>query len=516
METILESDSSVASSRAGVVVEREASETSSGNGSVSTNKGVRRRTAMGEYIVPKGEMPLTQLALPCPGPANYDPRWGLTEYSAAQYSIVGRTKQMKPPHAPGSADYNTSGDLVWNKRTKTLKEKGNTHPYGTPPAYQDTPSLGPARYKVVYTDTGKHAPKVSCGSRHLDGVNGHPNALVQPVDTHGVQTPGPNVYDPSTEDRGHVKSFGSSRKTVSDTLGPGPAGYTIDESQNGPDYSLSKRLPAAWQRVLDNPAPNSYDLGTTIGKGVSKSLGARQQSLEKNWVPSPNTYILRDPVKYNGKPKALVSYRPFEHTLKTWPSPSHYLPSGKNLHSAPDYSCRKPCKPCFPDILKYPAQALDSTPAPGHYHKSEKKFTDNDAPAYSMGKRPKRALDDVPGANHYHIRVSHRPDGKKAPTFSMGSRSFPPNKNEFYKNENPAPTAYNRSLDTNSGIKYSMTKRRDMNRKNTNPASNAYSIQKGQTAKGVSTGPKATLKGRGTKFVYAGYALQSSVRLFDA
>ena len=35
--------------------------------------------------------------------------------------------------------------------------------------------------------------------------------------------------------------------------------------------------------------------------------------------------------------------------------------------------------------------------------------------------------DDVPGPNHYLIRVAHRPDGKKAPSFSMGSRSFPPN-----------------------------------------------------------------------------------------
>ncbi len=36
--------------------------------------------------------------------------------------------------------------------------------------------------------------------------------------------------------------------------------------------------------------------------------------------------------------------------------------------------------------------ALDGTPAPGHYQNTEKKFTDNDAPAYSMGKRPKSAV----------------------------------------------------------------------------------------------------------------------------
>ncbi len=51
---------------------------------------------------------------------------------------------------------------------------------------------------------------------------------------------------------------------------------------------------------------------------------------------------------------------------------------------------------------------------------------------------------------------------------------------------------------------------------NSNPAANAYTVKTGQTSRGVCTGPKATLKGRGTSFVYAGYALQSSVRLFDA
>lgn len=47
-------------------------------------------------------------------------------------------------------------------------------------------SVGPARYKVEHNKTGTYGPKWSAASRHMEGVNaGHPNNLVQPVDTHG-------------------------------------------------------------------------------------------------------------------------------------------------------------------------------------------------------------------------------------------------------------------------------------------------------------------------------------------
>ncbi|XP_022081059.1 sperm-tail PG-rich repeat-containing protein 2-like isoform X2 [Acanthaster planci] len=425
-----------------------------------------QRTAMGEYLVPKDGKPLTQLAIPLPGPADYEPKIDLTARTRPQFSIVGRTKQVKAPPIPGPADYNTSGELNWKGKKKTLKEKGQTCPHGTKPSHHLTCSPGPAGYRVTYKDTGKDAPKISAASRHLDGVNvGHPNCLVQPVDTHGVQTPSSSYYHPESHalnDRIH-KSFGTSRKTCNKTLGPGPAGYTIQEGQQGAAYSLSKRLPAKWQQVTDYPAPNVYDVGTTIGTGVAMAIRSRQPLEQKNWVPSPNTYTLRDPLRRSDAPVATVTYRPFSPTLKTWPSPAHYKPTDNTLPTSPRFSCRKFCKPCFPDILKYPAHAPDTTPGPGTYH-SPRRFTDNDYPAFSMGSRPRSKTNDVPGANHYDIRVSHRPDGKKAPEFSMAKRCHPP-----HKNENPGPTAYNPPLDTNDGPKYSMIKRwnglRSMNQK---------------------------------------------------
>ncbi|XP_038054032.1 uncharacterized protein LOC119726447 [Patiria miniata] len=474
---------------------------------------VTRRTAMGEYIVPKDGKPLTQLAIPLPGPADYDPKIDLTRRTRPQFSIVGRTKQVKAPPIPGAADYDTLGDLIWKDKKKTLKDKGKTCPHGTTPSHHLTCSPGPAGYRVTHTDTGKHAPRISVASRHLDGVNvGHPNSLVQPVDTHGVQTPGSSHYHPESHalnDQIH-KSFGINRKICNKTLGPGPAGYTIQEGQQGPAHSLSKRLPAKWQQVTDYPAPNVYDVGTTMGKGVAMGIRSRQPLQQKYWVPSPNTYILRDPLRYSDAPVASVTYRPFSPTLKTWPSPAHYKPTDATLPKSSTFSCRKFCKPCFPDILKYPAHAPDTTPGPGTYH-SPRKFTDNDYPAFSMGSRPKPKTNDVPGANHYHIRVSHRPDGKKAPEFSMAKRCYPP-----HKNENPGPTVYNPPIDTNDGPKHSMSKRWDARSKTAHPAPNSYDIAKGQTSRGRFTGPLATVKGRASSYVYPGYALQNSARLLDS
>ncbi|KAJ8046279.1 hypothetical protein HOLleu_04900 [Holothuria leucospilota] len=510
METVIENDSSENEERS---EGKNTSNTSFRTTREGANFPVIKRNAMGEYIVPKGSMPLTQQAIPLPGPADYDPKTEIASLSSPHYSIVGRTKLPQASKTPGASDYNTSGDLIWKRKTKCLKEKGRTRPYGNREDVHETCSLGSAKYNVTYWSTGKHAPSLSVASRHAEGINvGHPNQLVQPVDTHGVVTPGSNHYDPQHKaDFGNstAKSFGSSRNPKSETLGPGPAAYTIDGSKETKGYSFAKRLPAKWQKVIYTPAANSYNLGTTIGKGVAMSVRSRQPVLQKADGPSPNTYSLRDFVAFNDAPIPRVTYRPFEHSLKQWPSPAHYKPSTTDLPQAAKFSCRRDCKPCFPDILNYPVKAKCYTPGPGTYHKV-KKFTSNDSPAYSMGKRARDRKTDVPGPNHYRISLPHRPDAQKAPSFSMSKRCFPPQ-----KQESPAPTKYQVPLDTNETPKYSMTKRPRSSKKSNIPAPNAYYITTSQTNRGTHPGTIVTLKSRGTSYVYSGYALQSSVRLRD-
>ncbi|XP_033105507.1 uncharacterized protein LOC117107827 [Anneissia japonica] len=465
-----------------------------------TGKRDIKRTAMGEYIISDGEAPLTQQAIPLPGPADYQPKSHLTSPLTPQYSIVGRPKPPKLPHHPGPADYETYGDLVLRNKHVTFKSKGITCPHGVPSEHHLTCSLGPAGYSVQYNNTGKHAPKVGMSSRHAEGVNaGHPSQLVQPVDTYGVRTPGPNVYRPKSPTRGPRKSFGCSRRTNADTLGPGPAGYTIEETSlpgHGPAYSLSKRLSSDWQKVTDNPSPNEYNIGTTIGKGVAMSIHSRQPLRKKGddsknkAGPSPNAYIMRDLMTYSNAPAHSMTYKPFENT-----------------HA---FSCGRHCKPCFPDILEYPDVVKDNTPGPGAYHRP-RKFTDNDRPAYTMKGPAKSKTNEVPGPNHYDISVSHRPDGKSAPRFSMAKRCTKP----VIKNDNPGPNVYNPRADTNDGPSYSMTKRPKQMRLKPSPAPNSYTVGTGQTSKGHYTGPKATFKSRGSPYVYGGYALQASVRLLQ-
>ncbi|XP_071960710.1 uncharacterized protein [Antedon mediterranea] len=483
-----------------------------------TRKRDIRRSAMGEYIVPNGEVPLTQQAIPLPGPADYQPKVYLTSPLKPQYSIVGRPKPAKLPQHPGPADYKTTGDMTWRDRHVTLKSKGKTCPHGLKPDHHLTCSLGPAGYAVQYNDTGKHAPRVGMSYRHAEGVNaGHPSQLVQPVDTYGVKTPGPNAYRPKSPTRGPKKSFGSGRRINAETLGPGPAGYTIqDTSVIGPAYSLSKRLPSEWQKVSDSPSANKYNIGTTIGKGVAMSIHSRQPLRKsdedpKNIGPSPNAYVMRDLMTYSYAPAYTMTYKPFENNEKSEPSPAHYKPSSRTLPKAAAFSCGRHCKPCFPDILEYPNMAKNNTtPGPGAYHRS-KKFTDNDKPAYTMKGPAKSKTNEVPGPNHYDITVLHRPDGKTAPSFSMAKRCTKP----VIKNDNPGPNVYNPRVDTNDGPSYSMTKRPQKMKLKPSPAPNSYIVGTGQTSRGHYSGAKATFKSRGTPYVYGGFALQSSVRLLQ-
>lgn len=67
----------------------------------------------------------------------------------------------------------------------------------------------------------------------------------------GVVTPGSNHYDPQHKadfGKSTAKSFGLSRDPKSETLGPGPAAYTVDGREAKKGYTLAKRLPAKWQK----------------------------------------------------------------------------------------------------------------------------------------------------------------------------------------------------------------------------------------------------------------------------
>ncbi|XP_041485815.1 uncharacterized protein LOC121432054 [Lytechinus variegatus] len=487
----------------------------SGEGTEDTfpleTRPMHTRTAMGDYIVPKGGKPLTQHAFPSPGPGDYLPNHELTQQAAPQYSIVGRSKYDGKQKAPGPGDYNTSGDLIWNVKSVTLKAKGKT--MITEEVIDPENTIGPA-HNVRYLNTGKHAPKPSISSRHRPEANvGHPSNALSGIATSGLPTPGPNAYSPKITDKGKCKSFGilhrHGRSVQASSLGPGPAAYSIREKSTKSGYSLAKRLRADWQVSNGSPAPNSYNVASKIGKGLAMSIRSRQPYEHKSFGPSPNSYFLRDSMKYSDAPSATMTYRPFESDEVSSPGPTHYSTTDKTIRKAPVYSFRGICK--YPIPRPQPAE---DTPGPGTYLRP-RTFTDNDAPAHSMGRRTNLVRSsgiEGPGPNHYNIRVLHRPDGKRAPSFTMAGRCDSKDK----RIDDPAPTAYTPKLDTDSGPKYSMTARRKMKPRSDGAAPNSFTIKTNQTVKGRFSGPKATLKGRNTPFVYQGYAFQNSVRLRDA
>ncbi|CAH1782578.1 unnamed protein product [Owenia fusiformis] len=467
-----------------------------------------RRSPMGSYIVPKGGKPLTSLARDCiPAPSDYSPKIDLIKPSAQKYSIAGPWRTSKRDNfLPSPADYHTESDIIWNHKSTTIKGKGKMCVTGQDPMNN---SIGPASYKVENFATGRDGRKIRIADRETVST-GPPDKLVQPVDTHGHNTPGPNHRPNSSYwGRGPKKSIGTRLKEKRvDRPGPGPAEYTIHDLNDpkiekaGFKYSFGIRFPSPLQWRLathdDSPAPNTYNLGTTVGSAIAKSISGRQPVLKNDFVPAPNKYHLPDKMQTSSR-SCTMTYRSFDCYEGPHPSPAHYTINKVSLKKAPAYSLRL--------RLKYHAgEDCSTNPAPGEYCKI-KKFTDNDGPAYSMGKRGRSAKNDVPGPNHYSAaKCTVPPNAKKTPSFSISKRFEAPDS----KKNSPGPAAYS-VKPPQQGPSYSMTKRPKSKKKMNTPAANSYCLKFGQNVKGLHTGPKATLKSRASPFVYSGINKQQIV-----
>lgn len=461
------------------------------------------RTAMGEYLVPPGAKPLTSLGDCLPAPSDYSPKVDLAKPAPPQYSIAGRYKATKPDYSASAADNDTSSPLTWKDKRITLKGKGKTRVFNIADDAHLNDSVGPAHYCVEHKKTGTSGPKWSTSSRYPEGViTGPPNRLVQPVDANGYGGPGPK-YRPGSNcwGRGPHKSFGNGRRDCTKDT-PGPAEYTIEgATPEGPAYTLAKRLPPPlqWQQAInkDSPGPGAYDIGTTVGKVVAKSITGRHVEEEKCWGPAPNLYSLPDNI--TDVPTAPLTYRPFERNEGPHPGPTKYSITNTHLPKAAAYSMRKTGKASFPDILNYPIIAqLHKTPGPGHYQ-DNRNASKNDEPKFSIGKRAKSAKNSVPGPNHYAVREAHRLDCKSPPSYSMGRRVKPVD-----NRISPGPASYYPQVSSDSKG-YSMSGRPKSSKKFVTPAPDNYNLSKGQTVKGVSHGGAASFKSRASPYVYSGF-----------
>ena len=131
-------------------------------------------------------------------------------------------------------------------------------------------------------------------ARHREGLHvGYPNSLIQPVDTLGFATPGPNLRCKS--EIGPERSFGLALKpTVKEEESPGTTSHVCQPSQQfilnaGPaSYSLQLPTPSSPGVVIGQklkldsdpcyPAPNTYTIPGTVGRGLAKSFGTKSDT----------------------------------------------------------------------------------------------------------------------------------------------------------------------------------------------------------------------------------------------
>ena len=439
--------------------------------------------------------------MPTPGAADYFPAVNLTKPKQPQYSITGRPRPLKHNNFPGPLEYNTSKNLVWKQKTITIK--GKTKSRAGFEGLSSDESVGPASYNVTHGNLGTSAPKYKIG-RKVEVDVGPPNALVQPVDTLRFDNPSPARYRPSSGywDRGvTVKgSFGLAIKEKSPVTSPGPAEYNVPRDKHrGPAYSFGSRLKPTGTEESSTPGPGTYEIGTTIGKSLAKSVSGRNAAPKNNNYPSPNTY--NPPSTLANGPKHSMTYRPFETKPETRPGPSEYSLPKINLPRAPQYSCRQQCPLDYPYVLhhwKPHTLVINPEVGPDTYDPN-KDFSNNDAPAYSMGKRFGKKVDQCPGPASYYIKTAHKPDANRSPAFPMGKRI-----EQRLKREGPGPAAYYPKVNT-SAPSYSMGRR---NKKidglvSTTPAPNAYQSNLDENLRHGVSG--VTLKGRPSPFVYSGF-----------
>ncbi|XP_076102274.1 sperm-tail PG-rich repeat-containing protein 2-like isoform X6 [Mytilus galloprovincialis] len=422
------------------------------------------RTPMGEYIVNPGEKPLTSLGNPGPGPANYNPCPNLTKEAAPQYSIVGKPKKKEHGRGlPGPADYGTSGDLIWKKKYAI---KGRATCYFDEEASKYCTVIGPAKYNVRNKQFGMEGLKYSMAHKQPgDIITGPPNNIVQPSDTHGYATPGPN-YRPNSRywTRGQKKSMGAAqKKNIRD--GPGPADYSVSATYSGPSYSFGVKLP---------PAPN-------IQRTIAKE------------TPAPSTYYPTIPERYHKR--TTLAYKWFEVEEPVRPGPGDYTLTTANMKKDPAYSVRQQTHPSYPESLNYVPKSQSDVPGPGNYHIS-RDVMENESPAYSMRQQLKAVENDVPAPNKYEYEKKRIERGSK---FSMGKRFTLPNSMK----DSPGPGTYS-PKQLKCSPKYSMKGRTPIISKSGNtPSPNSYSIPPEIKVDDKKAG--VTIKSRASPYVYSGF-----------
>ena len=312
-----------------------------------------KRTALGEYIPPRGGQPLTALARPFPGPADYQiPDMKLNKPAPPEFSI--RLKAGDPAaREVRSSPASYAAKLPACKKPLMTTVKSRV----VPPDYRCSP--GPV-YKVRVGDVDTKPGRVTIKGRHMAATTGHPSPLDP---TSYTETPAP-VYSAVTA---HLPApagfkFNSQPPRRDHTLGPGPGKLNMERPLSGPEFTMRPR-PRHAVSSMNNPPPDWYFVQDVLPAVHATPFGEKPRARRPSPRPAPNTYKVPRPMRS----APTLTFRPFESELEQpTPGPGAYSPEVPAKRRAPAFSIRLPVKPSYPVRSGGPwgAARPRATPAP--------------------------------------------------------------------------------------------------------------------------------------------------------
>eukprot|EP00842_Homolaphlyctis_polyrhiza_P004056 jgi/Hompol1/4651/HPOL_003804-RA len=458
--------------------------------------GVMYRSPMGEYIAK--DSPLSQLAVPTPGPLDYDPK---LQPSGVQYSILGKhanAREEKSNIGPGPSKY----DVRKIKLPYTDSPHWSFgHKFEHHKVKDDTPS--PFAYNDTHNSFGKNNLSYTISGRFSNAEN---------------ETPGPDRYLPKEE-------FGPSGTRPKYSFGlklpvfvivayssaadstPGPLDYNIPanppDASQGPSFTMRRRLDESFRTKDTKPGPNAYNPKLPASEKMASLKGMHKENKCKLvgfccWF---TTKQLSNSNNNNNNDGIIIRRR----TLKT-PGPANYIIPA-NFSSGPHYTLTARNIPYQDDVYIAP------NPGPTDYNPNPV-LTSNKPPMFSLGSRPKSSKhesDNVPGPNAYQprdrqircngnpkvtIKGRHKTTIDKTPGPADYNSHIPavtPTAAELAKNanphhagaerlknvieESPGPADYQLqpiSVVKPSGPKYSLRQRLESQKIDQTPGPNAY------------------------------------------
>eukprot|EP00833_Pecoramyces_ruminatium_P001021 jgi/Orpsp1_1/1175053/evm.model.c7180000052446.1 len=245
------------------------------------------RTGMGEYIPTNHTLPLTNLAIPTPGPSDYYHDSGKSGY---EYTILGRPQEKINNIGPGPASVNTR-----------LKEK---YPYWT---------IGrKLNYPKNPFDNGVPAPCYSLPDIQFDGQK----ASLKSRHYSKVEIyPSPSDYNCRKEKPdGPMYSIGKKYdRIIQDN--PGAGGYNVlytylSTMKQSPKYSFHSKpgIGLFDKKAVDNgtPGANKYDIKEKPSN-IYASIKGKYKDDKGNGIPAPNNFEI---------PSSIISQNNFTFTGK--------------------------------------------------------------------------------------------------------------------------------------------------------------------------------------------------------